>query len=143
MKVAIITDIRICTRSPRNAVSEPICILPGVDPVAAEPEHRDAGHVEDQHHGRDMVAIHGRWSRDVGQLGVGDVEPPGLEGLTDECADHPDAGDLLTQDPVHLSMRSCIALLIYWFEYVLLSHRRRRRAGGAQYQGRPRSVRRR
>ena len=52
--------------------------LAGVDAVAAEPEHGDAGHVQDQHHRREhrghpATGAH----RDVGEVVVGGGEPLG------------------------------------------------------------------
>src|SRR5664280_3436145 len=75
-----------------------------VDPVPAEPQHRDAGDVHHQHyrweHQRHQPADA---ERDVQQLGVGRGEPVLLAAVPHEGPDDADAGDLLAQhavDPV-------------------------------------------
>ena len=76
--------------------------LAAVDPPGAEPEHRDAGGVEDQHHGREDQRLQpADPQRGLGQVVVGPVEPDRLVRLAHERPDHPDPGQLLAQHPVH------------------------------------------
>ena len=71
--------------------------------MAAEPDHRDAGDVHDQHHQREHRRHPAAGAdRDLGEVVVGLAEALRLVRLADERADHPDAGDLLAQDPVDL-----------------------------------------
>ena len=102
MKVAIMTAIRICIRYCRNAVSAPTWICAGVDPLRAEPEHRDAGDVEHQHHHREDQRHAAGRSAARWRSGRRWRRPnrSRLVRLADERADHPDAGDLLAQHPV-------------------------------------------
>ncbi|MPM31102.1 hypothetical protein SDC9_77655 [bioreactor metagenome] len=73
----------------------------GLDLVGAEPQHRDARHVEDEHHHREHAGHQPPDAqRGPGEVGVRGGEPLGLVRFADEGADHPDAGDLLAQHPV-------------------------------------------
>ena len=75
--------------------------LTGLDALGAEPEDGHRRDVEDDHHHREgerHEAAHGHGSVGVGAVGGG--EPLPLEILAHEGPDHPNAGNLLAQDPV-------------------------------------------
>ena len=76
---------------------------PRVHPQAAEPQHRDARHVEHQQDHREDQRLQpagaGGHRREVR---VGLPEPRRLQRLADERPHHPDPADLLAQHPVHL-----------------------------------------
>ena len=72
MKVAIMTAIRICSEVGQERGERPDLHLAGVDARGAEPQHRDAGGVEHEHHDREDPRLQpARAGGDVGDLGVG------------------------------------------------------------------------
>ena len=73
----------------------------GVDPIGTEPDHRDAGDVDDHDHGGKHQAHQSPAAQcGTGELVVADVEALGLVGLADERAHDANSGDLLSQDAV-------------------------------------------
>ena len=76
---------------------------PGVHPDPAEPQHRDAGHVEHEDHDREDQRLQPpRTGGDRREIRVRPREPGGLQRFADERPHHPDPADLLAQHPVDL-----------------------------------------
>ena len=99
--VTMNTANRICIAYCSDAIIAPTCIVPCVDPVAAEPDDRDAGEVQHQdqrrHQERDQ-AVHG--DRGVGQIEIRLIEPLALMRAAIERADHADAAQPFAEHQV-------------------------------------------
>ena len=101
MAVTMNTANRICMAYCSDAIIAPTCIVPCVDPVAADPDDRDAGEVQhhDQrrHQERDQ-AVHG--DRRVGQIEIRLVEPLALVRAAIEGANDADAAQPFAEHQV-------------------------------------------
>ncbi|GMA89382.1 hypothetical protein GCM10025868_46320 [Angustibacter aerolatus] len=107
--VAIITDIRICSRYDRNAVSAPTCICPSA--MRCPPNHSTA--TLDTLSTSITIGNISAVSRPTAvavsvRLAVDPREPLPLERLAHEGPHHPDAGDLLAQHQFTASIRTCM-----------------------------------
>ena len=99
--VAIITDIRICMRYCRNAVSEPISMAPASTRCA--PNQRTAMlETLKKNMMIGNISASSRPTRSAVSVSSAFARPKRspLEVLADEGANHPDAADLLSQHPV-------------------------------------------
>ena len=83
-----------------KAVRAPSAHLAGLDPVPAEPDHRDGGEVDHEHDHRHHPGDEQRGVQVVpGEVLVGRVEAAHFVALPDEAADDVGADDLLAQHP--------------------------------------------